>query len=148
MKLSKNSFTYELIDRFFYVPTNICSLFWKLIFSYVIIIVLALLVTSPIVGVYFLYIEFSTGGEAVDYFTEHFGWLITIQATIGAGAIFASTVGVVVHGCSTLALKIVNKRRGKRVDRQTTRNTNWKIAKEYIKAKKSKMCTIVEWEDD
>lgn len=149
MKLSKNSYTYRIIDEYWMnKPSfNICGLFWQLIMVHLLVFAIAYVITSPLIGAYTIYSSFVVEGEVFDFLLDAYGGLVTLQGIFGASLIIATAV---VFGGGYVIERSFNyiNRKWENINKRTTRRTNVSIFKEYIKAKKNKVCTMIKWEDE
>lgn len=144
MIISKNSWHYKIITEKFcflqpilYPSNNLCLYFWSVIFRFIQGISTYLVLASPIVS---LIVVFLMDSQNVPLFVGL--WAFTGFIVSGITLVFALVfIGVIVVDYSN---KLIKKHSPKTSKKE--KKPNLFIA--YIKAKKQKICPIIEFKDD
>ncbi len=126
------------------LPTNLCPFFWKLVWAAVSFF--PTLLGTLAIGIFHYYFEghgFDTEAEMVDR------WLATAGVVLGLGLLLAVGAGVytapftMLFGTLGICIAIgviilLNRKAGREVV---------SVAKEFVKAKKSRFCPSITWEE-
>lgn len=161
MKLSKKSWHYWIYSRFFSsVPRNLCPYFWKMVLCTIFIIPLFVLsvplrITCMIFGKKRFDLEEQNSYSAVSiigiilldgalFFSVHMVWMwfnLHNERIVTIGVL-----GWVIFVAIMIALLVrwLEGRTWKRIVRVEKEPS---IFKQYWKAKKDKICPLIEWED-
>lgn len=108
-------------------PTNLCGYFWFVLLSILIIV----LVSSAVLGFAIL--------VAVKLFTWDWQWLQGIGIGLGVLVVMFALIA----GLSLGIEKVARFVKGKLPKKQQP-SSFWKVTKEFVKAKKSRFCPIIE----
>lgn len=156
MKLSKSSWHYKLNRWYTYgVPCNLCGYFWRTVW-YTVAFVPTLIIFIPI----WIYLLFSKNkwDDATEYYP------IAIMLNAGLALVICMILMwfhlpkgdhdpwqvVFIFGCvgyCMTAMLLISYFLSKITDRRKSKTKKSSLVKEYLKAKKSKYCPIIEWED-
>lgn len=127
MEISVDSWHYRLINKLFNEPSrSLCAYFWQLVLSLFLIALVVTLTASVLV--FFSHVVMGVHYDEPENF-------ISLLYVIGA-IVATMAGGFVIVGSMTAAAVFT----GKAIDKRPDISLKTSIAKEYIKAKKQKVC--------
>lgn len=151
MKISRNSWHYRLQTRFFHtIPTNLCQYVWRLLWSVLWSLVFGLGVI--IIGLFAIGILICVVWSWILAFQGQFMWNTSTEhsmySVVGLG--FMVTISIVVTFFICLLGKIYGKllalypKQKKKIKKTKSRPN---IFYAWLKAKKEKICPLIEYDD-